>query len=69
MIDDNALELSAERRELLKLLLDHDPARESPVRSSSHRSKFPLSFVQERMWVAERVAPAGAHAICIEGRW
>ena len=60
--DGRPPELSAERRELLKLLLEDEPA----VRPD----EFPLSFAQERMWVSARLASGGAYttSILIEGR-
>ena len=61
-------ELSPERRELLKLLLEDQRLPARPLRRTSTTNRFPLSFVQERMWIAEKFTPAGAYTTCIDTR-
>lgn len=52
-------DLSAERRELLALLLaESETSAESvtPIKRVDRNTRLPLSLVQERMWVSERLA-------------
>jgi hypothetical protein len=57
-------ELSAEKRELLALLLEEEGIASSPVPTIVPRAHAdalpPLSFAQQRMWLLHQIEPTSA---------